>query len=82
MTEQGRGNRKEKWTTEIEMKDGRMLSHGRRREGGGRRNDSNKKEERGECETEREMEGREWGKEERQKEWKRPLSLNLKEIRK
>lgn len=57
MTEQGRGNRKEKWTTEIEIKDGRMLSHGRRREGGGRRNDSNKKEERGECETEREMGG-------------------------
>lgn len=31
-----------KWKTEIEMKDGRMLSHGRQVEGGGRRTDRHK----------------------------------------
>lgn len=50
---------------EIEMKAGRMLSHGRQGEGGGRRNDRNKKEDRGTA-GQRERE-RDWGKNKRVK---------------
>lgn len=79
MTEaqQGRGNRKEKETREIEMKDERMLSHGRRgeRERGERMTATKRKMGR-----ERFFRGRE--QKERKKERRRPLSLSLKEIRK
>lgn len=51
------------------------------REGGGGMTATKRK--RGVSARQRERDGgREWDKEEIQKEWKKPLSLNLKEIRK